>query len=162
MRGALQWLEQENQRLTTEVRQEQSLVGESARMKEIFQFLAQGRAHGIDGADRRRERNGQGTGGARAASQQPPGEASHSWPSTAPRFLRRCWRAICLAMSAAPSPVRPCQKKGRLEVADGGVVFLDEIGELAPALQVKLLRVLQEREFERVGGTQSDQESTSD
>jgi transcriptional regulator with PAS, ATPase and Fis domain len=45
------------------------------------------------------------------------------------------------------------QKKGRLEVANGGVVFLDEIGELAPALQVKLLRVLQEREFERVGGT---------
>jgi Nif-specific regulatory protein len=45
-------------------------------------------------------------------------------------------------------------KKGRLEVADGGVVFLDEIGELAFSLQVKLLRVLQEREFERVGGTQ--------
>jgi Nif-specific regulatory protein len=44
------------------------------------------------------------------------------------------------------------QKKGRLEIANGGVVFLDEIGELAPALQVKLLRVLQEREFERVGG----------
>jgi transcriptional regulator with GAF, ATPase, and Fis domain len=47
------------------------------------------------------------------------------------------------------------QKKGRLELADGGVVFLDEIGELVPALQVKLLRVLQEREFERVGGTRS-------
>ena len=45
------------------------------------------------------------------------------------------------------------QKKGKLEVAHEGTVFLDEVGELAPTLQVKLLRVLQEREFERVGGT---------
>jgi transcriptional regulator with GAF, ATPase, and Fis domain len=45
------------------------------------------------------------------------------------------------------------QKKGKLEVADGGTVFLDEVGELAPALQSKLLRALQLREFERVGGT---------
>jgi transcriptional regulator with GAF, ATPase, and Fis domain len=44
-------------------------------------------------------------------------------------------------------------KKGKLEVADGGTVFLDEIGELSPALQAKLLRVLQEHEFDRVGGT---------
>lgn len=47
------------------------------------------------------------------------------------------------------------QKKGKLELAHGGTVFLDEIGELAPSLQAKLLRVLQEREFERVGGTRS-------
>jgi Nif-specific regulatory protein len=45
------------------------------------------------------------------------------------------------------------QKKGKLEVADGGTVFLDEIGELSPLLQAKLLRVVQEREMERVGGT---------
>jgi two-component system response regulator HydG len=45
------------------------------------------------------------------------------------------------------------QKKGKLEMADGGSVFLDEVGELAPGLQAKLLRVLQERTFERVGGT---------
>jgi len=44
-------------------------------------------------------------------------------------------------------------KPGQLEVADGGTIFLDEIGELAPALQAKLLRALQEREFCRVGGT---------
>jgi Nif-specific regulatory protein len=47
------------------------------------------------------------------------------------------------------------QKKGKLEVAEGGSVFLDEIGEMAPTLQAKLLRVLQEREFERVGGTKT-------
>ena len=43
-------------------------------------------------------------------------------------------------------------KKGRFELADGGTIFLDEIGEIDPTTQIKLLRVLQEREFERVGG----------
>jgi len=44
-------------------------------------------------------------------------------------------------------------RAGRFELADGGTIFLDEIGELSLALQVKILRVLQEKEFERVGGT---------
>jgi Nif-specific regulatory protein len=44
-------------------------------------------------------------------------------------------------------------KKGKLEVAEAGTIFLDEIGELAPMLQAKILRALQEHEFERVGGT---------
>jgi len=44
------------------------------------------------------------------------------------------------------------QKKGRFELADKGTLFLDEVGDLSPAMQVKLLRVLQEGEFERVGG----------
>jgi len=44
-------------------------------------------------------------------------------------------------------------KRGRLEIADRGTLFLDEVGELSPALQAKLLRVLQFQEFERVGGT---------
>ncbi len=46
-------------------------------------------------------------------------------------------------------------KKGRFELADGGTLFLDEVTEMTPSLQVKLLRVLQEMEFERVGGTRT-------
>jgi two-component system, NtrC family, response regulator AtoC len=47
------------------------------------------------------------------------------------------------------------QRRGRLELAEGGTFFLDEVGELKPDLQAKLLRVLQERRFERVGGTRT-------
>ena len=47
------------------------------------------------------------------------------------------------------------RRLGRFELADDGTIFLDEVGELSPDIQVALLRVLQEREFERVGGRQS-------
>jgi transcriptional regulator with PAS, ATPase and Fis domain len=50
----------------------------------------------------------------------------------------------------SPAPIR--QKRGLLESADGGTVFLDEIGEMVPALQAKLLRFLEEKTFRRVGG----------
>jgi transcriptional regulator with GAF, ATPase, and Fis domain len=147
-----QWLEQENQRLTTEIRQEQNLVGEGARMKEIFQFLAR-----VGPTDSTVLIEGEsGTGKELAA------RALH-------RHSHRSSKAfVAINCAAIPETLleselfgyergaftgAAAQKKGKLEVADGGVVFLDEIGELAPTLQVKLLRVLQEREFERVGGT---------
>ena len=148
----LQWLEQENQRLTTEIRQDQSLVGEGARMKEIFQFLAR-----VSPTDSTVLIEGEsGTGKELVA------KALHR---NSPRASKPFVAINCAAIpetlleddlfghekGAFTGAVT--QKKGRLEVADGGVVFLDEIGELAPTLQVKLLRVFQEREFERVGGT---------
>ncbi|MBW2638009.1 MAG: sigma 54-interacting transcriptional regulator, partial [Deltaproteobacteria bacterium] len=46
-------------------------------------------------------------------------------------------------------------RKGRFELSQGGTIFLDEVGDLPPMVQIRLLRVLQEREFERVGGTQT-------
>jgi Nif-specific regulatory protein len=148
----LQWLEQENQRLLTEVRQEQNLVGEGARIKEVFQFLAR-----VAPAESTVLIEGEsGTGKELAA------RALH-------RNSRRGNKPfVAINCAAIPESLLESDlfghergaftgaaalKRGRLEVADGGVVFLDEIGELAPALQVKLLRVLQEREFERVGGT---------
>jgi len=149
-----QWLEQENQRLTMEVRQDQSLVGEGGRMKEIFQFLAR-----VAPTDSTVLIEGEsGTGKELAA------KALHRNGARANRPF------VAINCAAIPETLleselfghergaftgAATQKKGRLEMADGGVVFLDEIGELAPQLQVKLLRVLQEREFERIGGTHS-------
>ncbi len=148
-----QWLEQENQRLTIEVRQDQSLVGEGTRMKEIFQFLAR-----VAPTDSTVLIEGEsGTGKELAA------KALHRSGQRSNRPF------VAINCAAIPETLleselfgyergaftgAATQKKGRLEMADGGIVFLDEIGELAPQLQVKLLRVLQEREFERVGGTQ--------
>jgi transcriptional regulator with GAF, ATPase, and Fis domain len=148
----LQWLEQENRRLTTEVSQDQNLVGDGTRMKEIYQFLAKAaRADStvlIEGesgtgkelAARALYRNSERSGGPFVAIN------CAAIPETLLETELFGYERGAFTGAAA-------QKKGRLEVADGGVVFLDEIGELAPGLQVKLLRVLQEREFERVGGT---------
>ena len=81
-----------------------------------------------------------------------PRAARRSSTSPARRCPRRSSRASCSGTSAARSPTRGPQKRGLLEPADGGTVFLDEIGEMAPPLQAKLLRVLEEKTFKRVGG----------
>ncbi|MGA8270710.1 MAG: sigma 54-interacting transcriptional regulator, partial [Candidatus Sulfotelmatobacter sp.] len=148
----LQWLEKENERLTVEVSQERSLVGEGEKMKEIYQFVKR-----VAAAD---------------STVLIEGESGTGKELTARALHRNSARAnkpfVAINCAAIPETLLESDlfghergaftgaaglKKGRLEVADSGVVFLDEIGELAPVLQVKLLRVLQEREFERVGGT---------
>ena len=74
--------------------------------------------------------------------------------STAARCPRRCSTRSCSATCAARSPAPTRNKKGLIEVAEKGTIFLDEIGEMSPVVQVKLLRVLQERKFRRLGGTE--------
>ena len=146
-----QWLEQENQRLTTEVRQEQSLVGEGARIKEIYQFLARVAPTEstvlIEGES--------GTGKelvARALHRNSPRASKPFVAINCAAIPESLLESDLFGHERGAFTGAAVQKKGRFEVADGGVVFLDEIGELAPALQVKLLRVLQEREFDRIGG----------
>lgn len=148
----VQWLEQENHRLTTEVSQEQSLIGESPRMKEIYQFLAK-----VAPTDSTVLIEGEsGTGkelAARALHRNSPRSGKPFIAINCAAIPESLLESDLFGHERGAFTGAASQKKGRLEVADGGVVFLDEIGELAPALQVKLLRVLQEREFERVGGT---------
>jgi transcriptional regulator with GAF, ATPase, and Fis domain len=149
-----QWLEQENQRLMTEITLDRSLVGDSARMKEVFQFLARvapTEATILIGGE-------SGTGkelAARAVHRKSPRASKPFVAINCAAIPDTLLESELFGYEKGAFTGAASQKKGRLEVADGGVVFLDEIGELAPALQVKLLRVLQEREFERIGGNRT-------
>ena len=75
--------------------------------------------------------------------------------STARPSPRPCWRASCSATRRGPSPAPSACARGKFELADGGTIFLDEIGDMSPHTQARILRVLQEQEFERVGGSET-------
>ena len=150
----IEWLVSENQRLIADFNIEHNMVGESQAMRDVLQFVSK-----VAPTDSTVLLSGEsGTGkelAARAIHQ-------NSKRAQKPFMAVNC---AALAESLLESELFGHEKgsftgalglrKGRLEIADGGTVFLDEIGELSLALQVKLLRVLQERDFERVGGTRS-------
>ena len=147
----LNWLEQENQRLTVEISQDRSLVGEGARMKEVYQFLK--RVAPTDSTVLIEGESGTGKElAARALHRNSPRASKPFVAINCAAIPETLLESDLFGHERGAFTGAAVQKKGRLEVADEGVVFLDEIGELAPSLQVKLLRVLQEREFERVGG----------
>lgn len=146
-------LEQENLRLTTEINLEHNMVGESPKMKAVYQFLSRVAPKDstvlIEGES--------GTGKELVARSIHRNSPRSSKPFTAincAAIAEGLLESELFGHEKGAFTDAVSLKRGRLEVANGGVVFLDEIGELAPSLQVKLLRVLQEREFERVGGTQ--------
>jgi Nif-specific regulatory protein len=150
----LQWLEQENERLTIEISQERSLVGEGARMKEVYQFLK--RVAPTESTVLIEGESGTGKElAARALHRNSPRSGKPFVAINCSAIPESLLESDLFGHERGAFTGAASLKRGRLEVAEGGVVFLDEIGELAPTLQVKLLRVLQEREFERVGGTQT-------
>jgi Nif-specific regulatory protein len=148
----LQWLEKENERLTVEISQERSLVGEGLRMKEVYQFVK--RVAPTDSTVLIEGESGTGKElAARALHRNSPRANKPFIAINCAAIPETLLESDLFGHERGAFTGAAGLKKGRLEVADSGVVFLDEIGELAPVLQVKLLRVLQEREFERVGGT---------
>src|ERR1700757_5151454 len=148
----LERLDGENRRLNEELKIQHSMVGESKAMREVYEFV--GRVAGRDSTVLIFGESGTGkelvaravhTNSGRS---QKPFVAINCAAITETLLESELFGHEKGAFTGAVS-----QKKGKLEVAEGGTVFLDEVGELAVPLQAKLLRVLQEREFERVGGT---------
>ncbi len=147
-------LEKENRRLQQEVKLEHQMIGESQAMRNVYSRLSKVAATSstvlLLGES--------GTGKELAA------RAIHlnSVRASKPFIAINC---ATLTESLLESELfghekgaftgAIAQKRGKLELADGGTLFLDEVGELSPAIQAKLLRVLQTHEFERVGGTRS-------
>jgi Nif-specific regulatory protein len=150
----LEWLQGENQRLHQQIHLEHNMIGDSPRMNEVYRFIERV----APAATTVLIRGESGTGKELVA---------HAIHSNSERAAKQFVAINCAVLSEAlleselfgyekgafTSAV--AQKRGRLEVADGGTLFLDEVGELTPATQAKLLRVLQERQFERLGSTHS-------
>ena len=150
----LEWLQGENHRLHEAIKLDHNMIGESSRMREVYRFIER-----IAPANATILIRGEsGTGKELVA---------HAIHNNSERANKEFVAINCAVLSetlleselfgyekgAFTGAV--AQKRGRLEVADGGTLFLDEVGELSPATQAKLLRVLQERQFERVGGTRT-------
>ena len=147
-----QWLEQENARLLTEVRQEQSLVGEGPKMQDVHKFIA--RIAPVDSTVLIEGESGTGKELVARALHRNGGRANKPFVAiNCAAIPETLLESELFGHERGAFTGANAHKKGRLEMANGGIVFLDEIGELAPNLQVKLLRVLQEREFEHLGGT---------
>ncbi len=151
---ALESLRSENRRLQTELDLDGAIVGESDSMRKVQEFIAKV----ADGDSAILIRGESGTGKELVA------RAIHHNSS------RRGKPFVAINCAAIPEALLESElfghekgaftgaiatKKGKMEVAEGGTVFLDEIGELSSPLQAKLLRVLQEREFERLGSTRT-------
>ena len=151
---ALDALLSENQRLKRELNGASNLVGESRQIRQLEEFIS--RVAQSDSTVLIRGESGTGKE-----------VVARSIHQSSPRRERPFVAINCAAIPEAllenelfghekgAYTGAVGMRKGKLEAADDGTLFLDEIGELAPPMQAKLLRVLQQKEYERVGGTHS-------
>jgi Nif-specific regulatory protein len=150
----VEWLEQENKRLQADINIEHNMVGESPRMRQVYQFIA--KAAPTDSTILILGENGTGKEmAARAIHLNSPRANKPFVAINCAALTETLLESELFGHEKGAFTGAVAQKKGKLEVASSGTVFLDEVGELAPQIQARLLRVLQEREFERVGGTRS-------
>ena len=147
-------LQSENRRLQESLNLETDIIGESRAVKEILQLTAK-----VSQSDSNVLINGEsGTGKELLANAIHRNSLRRNKPFVAfscAIFNENLVENELFGHEKGAFTGATGQKKGRFEIAEGGTIFLDEVGELSPAVQAKLLRVLQEREFERVGGTSS-------
>ena len=148
------WIEGENQRLNEAVNTEHGMIGRGERMQEIYRLIGKAgpsdRTVLILGAS--------GTGKelvAQAIHRNSPRAAQPFVPVNCGAFTETLLESELFGHEKGSFTGAASLRKGLFEVADGGTIFLDEIGDLAMPMQVALLRVLQEGEFRRVGGNRS-------
>ncbi|HEX8248828.1 MAG TPA: sigma 54-interacting transcriptional regulator [Pyrinomonadaceae bacterium] len=150
-RLSIQALEKENARLQTELEIETNLIGVSQEINKVFQLIKK-----VSPTDSNVLITGEsGTGKELVAQTLHRNSRRTDKPFVAINCAvlnEHLLESDLFGHEKGSFTGAVAQKKGKLEIADGGTVFLDEVGELAPHLQARLLRVLQEREFQRVGG----------
>jgi Nif-specific regulatory protein len=145
-------LRQENQELRVEVNLDHDMIGASPGMKDVFTFIR--RAAPTDSTVLIEGESGTGKElVARAIHRNSPRSERPFVAINCAAITETLLESELFGHEKGAFTGAVSQKKGKMEAAEGGTLFLDEVSELAPSLQAKLLRVLQEREFERVGGT---------
>jgi transcriptional regulator with GAF, ATPase, and Fis domain len=150
----VEWLGSENRRLRAEGNLSHDMVGESPRMREIYQLIER-----VACTDSTVLIFGEsGTGKELAARAIHRNSSRRERPFVAincAALTETLLESELFGHERGAFTGAIAMKRGQLEMANGGTIFLDEMGEISPALQAKLLRVLQERDFMRVGGTRT-------
>jgi Nif-specific regulatory protein len=147
-------LEEENRRLQQEVKLTHQMIGESESMREVYKLLA--RVAPSSATVLLLGESGTGKElAARAIHLNSPRASKPFVAINCATLTESLLESELFGHEKGSFTGAIAQKRGKLEVADSGTVFLDEVGELSPGIQAKLLRALQMREFERVGGTRT-------